>query len=99
MPKQETLYQFRSENIVTRQMGDEVVLVPLSNKVADMTNVITLNEVGGDILKAIETPSSVQEVVNKLVEIYDVDRETLLNDVEEFIREAVDKRVVEVVEG
>ena len=80
-------------------MGDEVVLVPLSNKVADMTNVITLNEVGGDILKAIETPSSVQEVVNKLVEIYDVDRETLLNDVEEFIREAVDKRVVEVVEG
>ncbi len=99
MPKQETLYQFRSENIVTRQMGDEVVLVPLSNKVADMTSVITLNEVGGDILKVLETPSTIQDVVDKLVEIYDTDRETLLNDVEKFIKEAVDKGVVEVVEG
>ena len=96
MSKQVTYFRARSENIVTRQMGDEMVLVPLSDKVADMTNVITLNEVGADILKILEEASTMDKVVEELLEIYDVDRETLLTDVEEFIREAVDKGVVEV---
>ena len=97
MSKQVTYFRARSENIVTRQMGDEMVLVPLSDKVADMTNVITLNEVGADILKILEEPATIDKVVEELLEIYDVDRKTLLTDVEEFIREAMDKGVVEIV--
>jgi len=91
------LYRVNSEKFVTRQMGDEMVMVPLSDSVADMTSVLTLNEVGSDILKALEEPSTIDEVVQKLLTVYDVDKPTLEKDVETFVQEAATKKVIEII--
>lgn len=77
-------------------MGDEMVMVPLTNKVADMTSVMTLNEVASDILNALEEPGSIEAVVSKLLDVYDVERATLEKDVEDFIRECVEKKVIDI---
>lgn len=91
------LYKVNAENFVTRQMGSEMVMVPLTDKVADMTSVLTLNEVGADILKILETPSTIDTIVQQLLKIYEVEEEELLKDVEDFISQAKSKNVIELV--
>ena len=78
-------------------MGSEMVMVPLSNNVADMTNVLTLNEVGADILKVVVEASTIDEVVEKLLKVYDVDKAVLRADVAEFIDKALEMGVVDKV--
>lgn len=82
---------------MTRQMGSEMVMVPLSDKVADMTSVLTLNEVGADILKALETPKTFDELTDNLLIIYDVDKATLEADIHDFLEVATAKKVVEII--
>ncbi len=78
-------------------MGSEMVMVPLSDKVADMTSVLTLNEVGADILKALETPKTFDELTDNLLIIYDVDKATLEADIHDFLEVATAKKVVEII--
>ena len=75
-------------------MGSEMVMVPLSNNVADMTSVLTLNEVGADILKAFVEAATIDEVVAKLLKAYDVEEATLRQDVEEFLENAINRGVI-----
>lgn len=96
--KQNNLFKTNADNFVTRQMGSEMVMVPLTDKVADMTSVLTLNEVGADIIKILETPSTLDELIRQLIKIYDVERDELIADVEDFISQAVSKNVVEIIE-
>jgi hypothetical protein len=91
------LYQVNAENFVTRQMGSEMVMVPLTDKVADMTSVLTLNEVGADILKTLDAPKTFNEITENLLTIYDVDKSTLEADIEDFLKTAIDKKVVEII--
>jgi hypothetical protein len=92
----EVFYFANSEKFVTREMGSEMVMVPITNKVADMTSVLTLNEVGAEIIKILEEPLTFNNVVQKLLNIYDADEETIAADVEAFLKEAVNKRVIEI---
>jgi hypothetical protein len=75
-------------------MGNEMVMVPLSERVADMTSVLTLNEVGADILKVFEEPSTIDNVIKNLLDIYDVDEETLTCDILTFVSNAIEKKVL-----
>lgn len=97
MDKQRVLYRLNAEQFVTRQMGSEMVMVPLTDKVADMTSVLTLNEVGADILKILESPKTFEEITENLLTLYDVDKATLEVDIEDFLKTAIDKKVVEII--
>ncbi|WP_016777757.1 PqqD family protein [Anaerophaga thermohalophila] len=88
------LYQVNTEKFVTRMMGDEMVMVPLSDRVADMTSVLTLNEVGADILKAFEKPCTIDDVISKLLDIYEIDEETLTCDIQLFVNNAIEKNMI-----
>lgn len=95
MSQKKILYRLNSDKFVTRRMGNEMVMVPLSDNVADMTSVLTLNEVGADILMAFVEAATVEEVVQKLLETYDVGEATLRQDVEEFLEKALARGVLD----
>lgn len=90
-------YQLNSEDFVIRKMGNEMVLVPLSDSVADMTSVLTLNEVGSDILELLEKPATKEILLEKLLEKYDVDKETLDRDIHLFLKKALNKNIIKRV--
>lgn len=96
--QQEIEYRVNGADFVTRQMGNEMVMVPLTDKVADMTSVLTLNEVGADILRLLETPLTKKELIRQMLDLYDVDESTLIEDVEAFIAEANSKNVIEIIQ-
>lgn len=74
-----------SPSVVTRKTGSEYVLVPVTNNIADMNSVYTLNETGAFIWKQIDGKKSVAEIIEVLTGEYDIIREDAENDVFEFI--------------
>jgi hypothetical protein len=74
-----------SPSIVTRKTGNEYVLVPVTNNIADMHSVYTLNETGAFIWEHIDGKRSVEEIIAELTEEYEIDNENASEDVFSFI--------------
>ena len=74
-----------SPSIVTRKTGNEYVLVPIANNIADMNSVYTLNETGAFIWEQINGKRTVEEIISILTEEYDIDKNTASEDVFSFI--------------
>ena len=75
----------RSPSVVTRKTGNEYVLVPVTNNIADMTSVYTLNETGTFIWELIDGKKSVEDLIKAVIDKYDIDKETATRDVFSFI--------------
>jgi hypothetical protein len=74
-----------SPSIVTRKTGNEYVLVPIANNIADMHSVYTLNETGAFIWEQINGTRSVEEIIDALTAEYDIDHKNAEADVFSFI--------------
>ena len=74
-----------STSVVTRKTGNEYVLIPVSDNVADMDSVYTLNETGAFIWELIDGKKCINDLVSALAEEYKIDIETAESDVLSFI--------------
>lgn len=74
-----------SASIVTRKTGNEYVLVPVTNNIADMNSVFTLNESGAIIWEMIDGEKSIGDLVEAVIKEYDIDYKTAEEDVFAFI--------------
>jgi len=74
-----------SQSVVTTKTGNEYVLVPIANNIADMDSVYTLNETGAFIWENIDGKKSVEEIISEMMMEYDVDIERASKDVFSFI--------------
>jgi hypothetical protein len=77
----------RSPSVVTRKTGNEYVLVPVTNNIADMNSVYTLNETGAFLWELINGENAIEDMIEALIREYDIDEQTATNDVFEFINE------------
>jgi hypothetical protein len=73
-----------------RIVGEEAVIVRQKD-----AEVIALNGVGASVLALLDSRRSVREILDALLEEYDVDREALSGDVSRFLSELRDAGVVE----
>jgi hypothetical protein len=74
-----------SPSVVTRKTGNEYVLVPLANNIADMNSVYTLNETGAFIWEQIDGKRTARDLIDLLTLEYETDIETATKDVFDFI--------------
>ncbi len=75
----------RSPSVVTRKTGNEYVLVPIANNIADMNSVYTLNDTGAFIWEHIDGRRTVEEIVSALTAEYNIDFDAAGEDVLSFI--------------
>ncbi len=75
----------QSTAIVTRKTGNEYVLVPITNNIADMNSVYTLNETGAFIWEHIDGKRTVEEIITELMNEYEIDKQNAESDVFIFI--------------
>jgi hypothetical protein len=73
--------------VVTRKTGNEYVLVPLTNNIADMNSVYTLNETGAFIWEQIDGNKCIGDIIEAMTSEYDIDRNTATKDMFIFINE------------
>lgn len=84
----------RSPSIVTRKTGNEYVLVPVTNNIADMNSVYTLNETGAFIWELIDGKKSVEELIEAVVSQYNIEVKTATEDVSSFIEKMSDYLII-----
>jgi hypothetical protein len=74
-----------STSVVTRKTGNEYILVPVTDNIADMNSVYTLNDTGAFIWELIDGKRTVEELIIAMTKEYDIDNETASTDVLDFI--------------
>jgi hypothetical protein len=84
----------KNKHFVEKNIGDEKVLVPLSDNVADMNHVITLNEVGAFLYEQIDGEKTIGDIYQTLLNEYDVLPEMAKHDIEHFIKDSVNTGVL-----
>jgi hypothetical protein len=75
------------KNFVARAVDEELVLVPLRNNVADMTEIFNLNEVGHFIWNEIQEGTTLESLAEKIVSEYEVEAEVAREDLEAFLQD------------
>mgnify|MGYP001233706598 CR=1 FL=1 len=70
---------------VTREVGNELVLVPLSNNVSNMKELFTMNETGRFIWENLTEKMTVDKLAEKLMQEFEVDEETAIKDIKLFL--------------
>jgi methyltransferase-like protein len=74
-----------SPSVVTRKTGNEYVLVPVANNIADMNSVFILNETGAFIWEQLDGKRTVEEIIELLINEYEIEKDIASKDVFEFI--------------
>lgn len=75
----------RSETVVARRVREESVLVPILRQGTDVGSVYGLNAVGSAIWELLDGRTTGHEIVDVLVERFEVDRSRAVRDYEAFV--------------
>jgi len=89
----------RSPDLVFRQIGDEFVLLPIRQDVADMEAVYTLGGVGARIWELLDGELDGQAILARVLREYDVAPETAHADLVEFLQQLEAIQGIVPVEG
>lgn len=74
------------EGFVFRKIAGDNVVVPIGQQITQFNGLIKLNDSGAFLWNVLKEGSSKEELVDKLQEEYDIDRDLAENDVESFIK-------------
>jgi hypothetical protein len=80
-----------SDKIAAQELDGEIIILNLATEWY-----IALNNSATEMWKTLIETGSVEQTKDRLVEQYDVDSETLWNDVEQFIDKLLDYQLIEV---
>ena len=83
--------------VVTRRIGSDSLLVPVSGVAAGENAVFPVNEVGLFIWNQLVEGHDVQETVAALVRSFDVDTEEARADCEDYLRRLLEANLLEEV--
>jgi len=89
----------RSERIVGRKLAQEYVLVPIVGHGADVDSIFNLNAVGALIWEKLDGKNSGQDVVDAIVDRFDVPPARAAADYAEFVEKLVSINAVRRVDG
>lgn len=84
----------QSENIVTRKIAGEVLLVPVKGNLADMQQVFTLNKTGELVWECLKEGAAPECIVQRITEEFDVEAGTAQADVKELLDHLLSKGLV-----
>ncbi len=76
-----------NKGFLLKKVGNEYMIIPTNNNKVLMNKIFNINEVGADIYKSLENGLSIAETIDELLKEYEIDKETLTNDVLEFVEE------------
>lgn len=76
-----------SKEFILREIAGEYILVPTGASAAKISGLVTMNELGCFIFKALQEEKSMEQLVDVIVAEYAVDRNTAQADAQEFLQQ------------
>ena len=95
----DTIKFLRSDNFVERQLGDETVLVPISQIGVDVQSIFTLNDTAAAVWKTLETGHSEEDLITAIESQYAADKGVIRRDVHDLLEEFIKGEFVSVEGG
>lgn len=80
-----------NKNFIIKHVLDSDIIIDLKS---NFDGVIKLNKTSKKIIEYIEEGLDRNEIINKLLDIYEVDKESLINDTNLFIDDLLDKGII-----
>ncbi|NWF98588.1 MAG: PqqD family protein [Nitrospirae bacterium] len=84
----------KAENIVSRFVAGETILVPIKGKLADMQKIFTLNNVANFIWQRLDGERNLSDILNDVMNCFDVERPQAENDIQELISELLKENLI-----
>lgn len=70
----------RNADTVLRRVSGEYVLVPICRRASSVERMFTLNETGGMILESLDGNKPLEQILNSLLDAFDVERSVAVLD-------------------
>ncbi len=83
------------EGFILREVAGSYLVVAVGKAVKEFNGVVNLNETGAFLWKLLEKSSTEEEMVNALLEEYDVDRATAEADVKSFVDKLLEAKLAD----
>ncbi len=77
--------QAQAAHFVCKEVGSEILLVPLRDNVADFNQYLTLNELGSFIYKLITDGKALEDILSEILAQYEIDDTQARQDLSAFI--------------
>ena len=87
------------KEFVLREIAGDYVIIPTGKTVLTFNGLITVNEVGAELWKMLQSDVTFEDLTKGILEIYDVDEETAKEDIREFLDTLEKGGVLEKEEG
>ena len=89
----------RSDNVVSRELGGQTVLIPIQQQGIDVQRIYALNSTAEDVWELLAAPSTLEAIVAKMAEEYNASGDLIRNDIVTLLNEMVEENVVISFEG
>lgn len=83
------------DGFMLKTVAGSNIVVPVGTAELNFRGMMTLNEVGTIVWKALEEDTTPEKIAEKIVEEYNIDLGTALRDVKIFIEKLSEKNIIE----
>ena len=83
------------KDFILRKVADSYVVVPVGKLTLDFNGIINLNETGAFLFGLLQEGAEREDLVEKMLEEYDVSREKAAADIDIFLQKVRDADVLE----
>ena len=82
------------DGFILREVAGSYLVVAVGNAVKEFGGIVNLNETGAFLWRLLEKSSTEPEMVDALLNEYEVDRETVEKDVKAFVEKLTEAKLV-----
>ncbi len=83
------------EDFMLRKIADSYVVVPVNQMTLDFNGIINLNETGAFLFELLQNGAEREELVEKMLDEYDVTRDKAEKDIDTFICKIKEADIIE----
>ena len=87
----------RNQEVVSRKIAGELIIVPIRSGVGDLNSLYTLNPVGSVLWDFLTEGHTVAEMVQRVCDEFEVSAVQAQQDIEVFLASLVEEKLVESV--
>ncbi len=87
----------KQEDIVSREIAGETILVPIRGKLVDMQRIFSIDTVAEYIWHQMDGENSLDIICEKVLDTFEVGRKEAQNDILSFVNELADTNLISEV--
>lgn len=82
------------DGFILRQVAGNYIVVAIGDEAVNFNAMITLNDTGAFLWEKLQNETTKEELLNILLGEYDIDKETATKDLEDFIKQLEDGKLL-----